>query len=252
MMPIDPAPRRGLKGPVPGWILLGTVTAACWIFYLAGGGTGMKTLSMSTLEMPHTIELSPVAGPWSARYALMMVGMWWSMMIAMMLPGSIRHFWAQARSGELVSTRMIGHAAGYSLIWLAFSLVATAVQYQTETLGLLHGMKMWSTDRTFSAGLLAVAGVYQFTAFKRDALRQCGSAVDGANPIQAGMVYGSNCLQASFALMFLLLVGGAMNLYWVITLAAIVAAEKRTFRTLSVSHAVGGALLTMAAFTAMA
>lgn len=252
MMPIDPALLRSLKGPVPGWILLGTITVACWIFYLAGGGTGMKTLSMSTLEMPHTIKLSPVVGSWSARYAMMIVVMWWSMMIAMMLPGSIGHFRAQARSGELVSARMIGYAAGYSLIWLAFSLAATVIQCQAETLGLLHGMKMWSTDRTFSAGLLVFAGLYQFTALKRDALARCGSAVDNANPVQAGMVYGANCLRASFALMFLLLVGGVMNLYWVIALAAIVAAEKRTVRTLSVSHAVGGALLTMAVFAAMA
>lgn len=252
MTNIDPASRHSLKGAVPGWILLVTITAACWSFFLAGGGTGMKTLSMSTLTMPYTIDLKPVVGPWSAGYTLTIIGMWWSMMIAMMLPGSLVHFRTKAGSGEGASGRMIGYAAGYSLVWFAFSLTAVAIQYGAETLGLLHGMKMWSTDRTFSMVLLAVAGLYQFSALKQIALKRCGTDEGVANPVLAGVVYGANCLLASFALMLLLFVGGAMNLYWVMALSAIVIAEKRTFRTLSVSHGVGGALLAVAAFAAMA
>ncbi|MEQ9364156.1 MAG: DUF2182 domain-containing protein [Leptospirales bacterium] len=215
------------------WFLTGTIWVACWIYFLAGGGTGMSVMAMSTVGLPALLGGPAVPGPWSAGYTVTMLTMWWTMMLAMMLPGAFQHFPKQEPSrGAAGGTaprlrRLPGFALGYSAHWFVFSLAAVAVQYAIEALGILDGMKLWSVRPDFSAALLVFAGLYQFTGFKRRALNRCGRETASGAGFSAGFRYGLHCLQASFALMLLLFVGGVMNLYWAVALTVIVALEKK-------------------------
>jgi predicted metal-binding membrane protein len=124
--------------------------------------------------------------------------------------------------------------AGYLVVWGAFSLVATSLQWGLERLGLLSTM-MASTSALFGGFLLLTAGVYQLTPFKHACLRRC------RNPFQfvthhwrtgtrgafrMGIEHGAFCLACCWFLMGLLFVGGVMNLYWIVGLAMLVLLEK--------------------------
>lgn len=179
-------------------------------------------MARSTLEFPPPMDLAVMAQNWSAYYALVMVGMWWSMMMAMMLPGTI----LQSHSQWSFTGQSVGFFVQYALVWLAFSVTATALQYCLERLDLLHGMRMWSIDETLSIALLLVAGTYQFLPMKRAAIRHCNATVNLAATPMSGLRYGGHCLIATTPLMLLLYVGGAMNLYWIIGLSGVVTIEK--------------------------
>ena len=70
-----------------------TVIAASWSYLLAGAGTGMSPMAMTSWSMaigaPEALSRA-VATPvnWTASYALAMFSMWWVMMMAMMLPSA--------------------------------------------------------------------------------------------------------------------------------------------------------------------
>lgn len=94
--------------------VLVTVITACWLYLLAGAGTGMYPHEMAVLvpmmsmepSLPGTASMSghetmTAAGgqsstadmlippvTWTPGYALLMFSMWWLMMIAMMLPSA--------------------------------------------------------------------------------------------------------------------------------------------------------------------
>ncbi len=95
--------------------VLVTVIAACWLYLLAGAGTGMYPHEMAALvpiqmsmepSMPGTSSMSgheTMTGAsgqsstadmlisrvtWTPGYALLMFSMWWLMMVAMMLPSA--------------------------------------------------------------------------------------------------------------------------------------------------------------------
>jgi predicted metal-binding membrane protein len=136
----------------------------------------------------------------------------------------------------------------YVLIWLIFSVAATGLQFVLEQLGLFHGMKMWSIDETLSFGILIVAGVYQFLPIKRAALDKCSTTANDASEPMPGLRFGAHCLMATAPLMLLLYVGGAMNLFWIIGLSAVVTIEKWRLRPTTFSSFVGVICFLMAGY----
>ena len=89
-------------------------------------------------------------------------------------------------------------------------------------------------------GLLFVAaGSYQWTRLKDVCLTQCqtpfaflmrhgGFRRDALGSLILGLRHGSYCVGCCWALMTLLLVGGAMNLLWIVLLALLIILEKVT------------------------
>ena len=82
---------------------------------------------------------------------------------------------------------------------------------------------------------MELAGVYQFTPYKRSCLNSCRSpasfiaqhwnrGVVGA--FRLGLAHGLYCLGCCWALMLLLFVGGVMNLWWIGLLTLFVLLEK--------------------------
>jgi predicted metal-binding membrane protein len=184
-------------------LLLVTVTAASWVYLLAGVGMEMDPRHMSMLipsqsGMAHML-MAPSA--WSPGYALLMFLMWWLMMIAMMLPS----------------------AAPVALLHAGLTRQ-----------GLARAMMM-STSGLLGAGLLLAAGLWQLTPLKAACLRHCRSplsflsgnwrpGIGGA--FRMGAVHGTYCLGCCWFLMALMFYAGVMNLIWTIGLALFVLAEK--------------------------
>jgi predicted metal-binding membrane protein len=223
---------------------LAAIAALAWAWVLAGAGTGMSTTAMTTWQFPPPRPGVAMHGSWTAAYWLIMLGMWWVMMVAMMLPSAVplillharvlRHAQASGQTSEPV-LQTAGFVAGYLVCWLGFSAVATLLQFAFERLGLLDGMMMWVTERWLTAALLVVAGFYQFSPWKTACLAQCRSPVEflarHARPgrggaFRLGIVHGGACLGCCWALMLLLFAAGIMNLVWIAGLAMLVLVEK--------------------------
>jgi predicted metal-binding membrane protein len=169
-----------------------------------------------------------------------MGGMWWIMMIAMMLPSASPMILLFARvqrnqhaqGAPVISTGIF--LLGYLVTWGAFSVLAAGTQWGLERAGLLSAM-MESTSGRFAGLLLLVAGAYQLTPLKQACLRRCRSPLQfimhhwragTLGACRMGVEHGAFCLACCWVLMTLLFVGGVMNLYWIIGLALFVFLEK--------------------------
>jgi len=236
------------------------VTAACWLHILNGAGTGMSVRAMTTFAFPPPVR-PDAPGPWSAAYWGLMLAMWWTMMIAMMTPAFLPKAMAYRRAwrGGQAGVAAFALVGGFFLVWLGYSMVATAAQYALEQLGALHSAFMWSINLEMSALILAVAAAYQFTGAKRSGLSHCRSG--GIHPLvsdlpgwiaggSAGLSEGMACLRNCWALMALLFVGGSMNLAWIVGLTVVVSAEKHLGAGIRFARAVGVALLIAAVWVA--
>ncbi len=220
-------------------------TAASWA-YLAIVAASMDDMS-SVLAMPMT-------SAWSPTQAALMVVMWAVMMAAMMLPSAVPMVLAYDRmdrgsaEGHRGSTALF--VAGYVVVWSGFAFAATGLQWVLHSVTLVNGMGV-STQTWLSGGLLAGAGIVQFTPGKMRSLGACRTPMgflmtswrEGRTGAMAmGLHHGRLCLACCWSLMILLFVLGVMNLAWVVVLAVFVLAEKVARRGELISR-VGGLVL---------
>ncbi len=222
-----------------------------WIYVFSGAGMGMSAWEMSSFSfVPHQHagmqmnmpEMEMISIPWTFQHFLIVVIMWWVMMIGMMLPS--------AAPMILLYERVMTHAqknnvlqkvnpttyfvAGYLIVWLLFSLLATLLQWHLEQQNWLS-MNMISNNRWLSGGLLVTTGIYQISPLKTTCLKFCRSPAqfiaqymqkDRLGAVQMGLRHGWFCLGCCWGLMLLLFVGGVMNLFWIIALTLFVLIEK--------------------------
>ncbi|OHC28176.1 MAG: hypothetical protein A3J25_10395, partial [Pseudomonadales bacterium RIFCSPLOWO2_02_FULL_63_210] len=141
--------------------------------------------------------------------------------------------------------------SAYGLVWTCFALGATALQWALEQLALLSpGMRSSST--ALGAGLLLVAGVYQWLPSKAVCLEHCRGPLHFLlgywrpgvlGGWRMGLVHGAYCLGCCWALMGLLFVVGVMNLLWVAVIGAFILLEKNLPQGLWLSRICGLLLL---------
>lgn len=180
-----------------------------------------------------------------------LVAMWWLMMLAMMLPSATPAIllYAQVRrqrgnSGMVVRPWIF--AAGYALVWLAFSILAATVQQLVAT------PQMTLAEEWLASAVIVAAGVYQLSPVKNACLRRCRSPVQfltrhwrpgipGA--LRLGALHGAYCVGCCWMLMALLFVGGVMNFVWIALLTLIVGMEKLVPNGEWVGRAAGAALI---------
>lgn len=176
---------------------------------------------------------------WDITHLLLLWAMWAVMMTGMMLPSASPMllsygFIARRSAPGSAAHRIYALAAGYLIVWAAFSLGATALQRMLAAL-LLVSPVMEMTNPVAGAALLLIAGVYQLAPFKQTCLRTCQSplgflmsrwrsGLSGAFGI--GLEHGLYCVGCCWALMLLLFAGGVMNLAVIAALTALVAFEK--------------------------
>jgi predicted metal-binding membrane protein len=157
------------------------------------------------------------------------------MMTAMMLPSAAPMIALYAATHRRVdvsatarATAVTGFAGMYLVVW-----AATGVPAYFGGLGLM-ALSAASLAHV-TAGVLIVAGLYQFSPLKHRCLRQCRSPIGfllgrwrgglrGAFAL--GWSHAWYCVGCCWALMLVLVVAGAMGLPWVLLIACIVAGEK--------------------------
>jgi predicted metal-binding membrane protein len=179
------------------------------------------------------------------------VGAWAVMMAAMMLPSAlpmIRLYAATLRtitssSGKAV--RIAAFTLVYLAIWAVIGIPIYLASVALSAVGpgaLAYGV----------AGVLVIAGAFQFSPLKQRCLQQCRSPLgfllghwrDGwRGGLMMGAAHSLYCLGCCWALMIVLVVAGAMGLIWVLLIAAVVAAEKLLPRGEWIARTTGIALV---------
>ncbi len=231
------------------------ILAWAWLFVEAAGMAGMADAMLAAGPKPWT----------PAEFALTFL-MWSVMMVAMMTPSAapmILLFGLVARKqreqgNPAASTGVF--TAGYLIVWSAFSLAATSLQWGLEQAALLSPM-MAGASPLLGGALLAGAGVYQFTPLKQACLAHCRSPLHflahGWRPgaggaIRMGIEHGAFCVGCCWVLMALLFVGGVMNLLWVAAIAGFVLIEKLAPFGVATGRIAGALLILAGAVVALA
>src|SRR5258708_16197592 len=205
-------------------VSLAAVTVAAWIAFLA------QTASPSSMAM-NTMSTGPDVGG-----VVGWLGAGVVMMAAMMLRSAaplILLYRAAGPGGRAANT--VPLVAGYLLAWAGFGVVVYAAQ---QALGVVFLSSPTLGDaRPYAvAGIVAIAGIYQFSPLKQACLRQCRSPLDflmhrwrsaGAfDACRLGVEHGAYCVGCCWGLMAVLGIAGAMSLLWVGLIALIVFMEK--------------------------
>ncbi len=230
------------------------MTALAWAYLVLAGGMH-HTSDMSVMAQGAMEAVRP--SPWTAAHFAMMLAMWAVMMVGMMLPGAgpmILFFAAFARRSREQGHRVApvgAFVSGYVLVWSAFALAATTLQWALERAALLSP-HMATASPVLGGALLIVAGVYQWTPLKRSCLGLCRSPVafvaghwrpGTGGALRMGAEHGAFCVGCCWALMGLLFVGGVMNLLWVAAITLAVLAEKLAPKGGWIARATGVALV---------
>ncbi len=157
--------------------------------------------------------------------------MWALMSAAMMAPTALPAFATYDDLGRSTQTRFGALVAGYLCVWLGFSVLAGALQMGLFGAGLVSAfgdsLSVW-----LSAGLLMLAGLYQFSPVKEACLSKCRAPLTffmahwDEGPLRNGLRLGLVCLGCCWALMLLAFVGGVMNLAFMGLATLIMVIEK--------------------------
>jgi predicted metal-binding membrane protein len=169
--------------------------------------------------------------------------MWTMMMVGMMIPSTVPMVLMYARIGRLTGVRTplaatVWFGAGYFLVWAAFSLFATLVQWALERAALLDS-GMTNTSNVVGGLLFVAAGSYQWTRLKDICLAQCqkpfaflighgGFRGDAAGSLMLGLRHGVYCVGCCWVLMMLLFVSGVMSVVWILAVALGILLERVT------------------------
>ena len=231
-------------------IAIAILIGATFTYTVLGVGMNMSAIQMtpglgqSQMSMPNMSAMKNMAATpavWSFNYSVLMFFMWWTMMIAMMLPSAspmILLYTAlirRTKKTKSIIRQVISFICGYLLAWAAFSLFAAALQSQLELRDWMSPMMMEATNIYLAAGILIAAGVYQLTPLKTVCLEKCRQPASFLanykntwvnSPLRIGLVHGFYCVGCCWFLMGLLFFGGIMNLYWIVGLIIFVAIEK--------------------------
>ena len=225
------------------------LTAVTWILTLRGA---------SSMTMP-------TAGAPSVPEGTLFTLQWGVMMAAMMVPSAAPMIMLyRTVSGRLAASgdRVIpawSFAFVYLLSWLALGVPlylayvmvgAAAARWAWVDAAIPYGV----------AGVLAMAGLYQFTDAKRSCLRQCESPLQflmqrwrsgNRATLWLATQHAGYCIGCCWALMAILVVAGAMSIPWVVSIALLVFAEKTLPYGARVGRVVGIAFILLGLAVAM-
>jgi predicted metal-binding membrane protein len=213
------------------WLVLWLWAASPYGRYLDHGGwlrTGVAGAICAAL--PAGEVLMPAA---------LYIGGWLLMVTAMMLPTALPLLEIFRRTIAARSDRhrlLILLIAGYLAVWAGFGLIAHLVDLGVQA---LVRESPWLTFNAWAigAGMLALAGLFQFSALKYRCLEQCRTPLAfvarhwrGASAAREAFVLGADhglyCVGCCWALMLLMFVVGTGSVGWMLLLGAAMAIEK--------------------------
>ncbi|MDQ3992585.1 MAG: DUF2182 domain-containing protein [Actinomycetota bacterium] len=194
------------------------------------------------------------------------LGIWVTMMAAMMLPSVAPMVLAFARisrhraaAGRAFVPTWI-FVAGYLGVWAAIGASAYGLYRVVERIE--GGALAWDEAGPWVAGgALAAAGLYQLTPLKEFCLRHCRSPLhfvlhgfrEGRRgALRMGGEHGAYCVGCCWGLMVALFVLGVMSLTWMAVVAAVIFAEKVTPIGARLSRVFAVALVALGVWVALA
>ena len=182
--------------------------------------------------------------------------MWALMAAAMMAPTALPAFATYEDLGRSTQVRFGALVAGYLIVWLGFSLLAGGLQMALFGAGLVSAfgdsLSVW-----LSAGLLLVAGLYQFSPVKEACLSKCRAPLTffmahwDEGPLRNGLRLGLVCLGCCWALMLLAFVGGVMNIAFMGLATLIMVIEKLPAYGRYLTRPLGAVLIASGLFLAL-
>jgi predicted metal-binding membrane protein len=198
----------------------------------------------------------PMDEPWTRTDVLLAFAMWAVMMTGMMTPSATPVILLAANAGAARGQRAIpgtalAFAAGYLLVWSAFSLIAALAQWALHEAAMLSPA-MRASSPQLAGAILIGAGIYQVTPLKIACLTHCRSPLDFlvahwrsgvAGAVRMGAHHGLYCLGCCWALMAVLFAAGIMNLAWVAVIAVFVLVEKLAPASAVISRVAGAAMI---------
>ena len=169
------------------------------------------------------------------------VGIWVTMMAAMMLPSAApmvllfaRVSGERARRGQADFVPTWIFVAGYLAAWTVYGLIAYGIFRAVVSAG--TGYLAWDRAGSYVAGAaLAAAGLYELTPLKDVCLRHCRSPLHfllhgwrtgPVGAVRMGVEHGAFCVGCCWGLMLALFALGVMSLFWMVVVAAVIFAEK--------------------------
>lgn len=224
--------------------LMGAGIAAVEPRALGPGGVLLEALPEMPLPAPLqtllSLCLAPVgAGSGPAVFALLAF-MWFLMALAMMLPSAaplIRTYCeiadTAAQKGERVVHPLV-LVAGYLTVWLVASLGFAGLALIAERF-MSEGAVMSPWTGLAGATVLAIAGLYQFSALKEACLVKCRNPFTtlfgrwSTRPLaiyRLGLQQGLWCFGCCWALMLVMFAVGMMNVFWMALLGVFTIVEK--------------------------
>lgn len=211
--------------------------AAAWVgvvWIVRGAGAGMgSTMGLSLLGF---------------------LGAWTLMMAAMMLPAVSPVATLYVRSLKPPSlSRLVEFTFGYLLVWAAIGIPAFAIALATDALAMARpGAVRWGV-----VAVLLMVAAYQLTPLKRLCLEHCRSPLSQLlhyagyrgplTDLRVGAHHGLYCAGCCWPMMLLLVAVGTMNLFAMLALTMVIAAEKLVPRGPAISRAVAAAAVALAA-----
>jgi len=213
------------------WLSLAAWSASPWRRWLDHGAwSDLAWLAALCRAVPAGERVLPLLA-----YALA----WILMIAAMMLPTALpllalfRRIVAGRRDADAL---VAAAAGGYALAWLAFGVVAYALDALVREAAASSG---WLVVHGWVVGSIVVAGAgaFQFSALKYRCLERCrtpfsfvSSRWRGQAPareaFRLGIDHGIFCVGCCWALMLVMFVVGVGSIGWMMALAAVMAAEK--------------------------
>lgn len=244
--PADAAPRRAFA---LGCIVLFVGCAAATV------SAGVSMSAMAALPMRgdwslpmHWLAMCGLGAPTQLAAWL---GMWSTMMAAMMLPAVAPNLWryrcAAAHAGAsrpMALATCVG--GGYLLVWIGLGAVIS-VTGMALAAGLLERPTLARATPLAMGAVLMLAGALQCTAWKARQLAHCRhwpAGVDNAPPRSfrawvAGLRLGCHCTTSCAGPTAILLVGGVMDLRVMAVVTAAIAAERLSLHGERVAQAIG-------------
>ena len=188
--------------------------------------------------------------------ALLYVGGWLVMTVAMMLPTVtplVAIFARMTASRPNSNTLLALLILGYLAVWTAFGVVAHGLDMA------LHALAGADSFLTFNgwaigAAIVAVAGAFQFSRLKYHCLEQCRTPLSFLSrnwrggsarrqSFQLGVRHGLFCIGCCWAIMLLMFAVGMGSLGWMLAIGAVMATEKNAPWGARLSAPLGIALL---------
>ena len=208
-----------------------------------------------------------LASPGGAGQLIVYLGVWATMMAAMMFPSVApmvlvyRRVQASRLSrGTAVAGGLALFVAGYLLVWTGFGLLAWLVAAAVDAADVM-ALEWDRSGHLVAAAVIAGAAVYQLTPLKNACLTRCrgpmdfvlGAWRDGrAGALAMGAEHGAWCVGCCWALMAALLAVGTMSIGAMALVAGLIATEKLFPHRRTANLALAAVLLAVAALAAFA